>query len=63
MKEEYLIVDPEGGDKTVKASLSNELCHKYSWMTGGQDSYKRWWKERLVTTVEDMDPASDDIAC
>jgi hypothetical protein len=68
MKAKYTIVD-ESSDSTVQVSLEGNGkewfpygrdC--YRWSEAGQNLYRKWWKERLVSTIEDIVPASDAIA-
>jgi hypothetical protein len=56
-------------EETVKVNLAvdGKEWHlggknEYQWEQDEQSLYWKWWKDRLVTTVEDMIPASDAIA-
>ena len=56
-------------DGTVKVKLTGKGHAlvgygraQYEWADGGRDRYRKWWKERLVTTIEDIVAASDAIA-
>jgi hypothetical protein len=67
MKNEYLIADSKGDSGSwlelgQKLGKDDELHWQYRWSTTGRDDYKKWWKERLVATIEDVVPASDAIA-
>jgi hypothetical protein len=62
MKDKYGIKDPATDASVMEHSSENGQKH-YVWSPNGRDSYKRWWKDRLITTIEDIVPASDAIAC
>jgi hypothetical protein len=68
MKEKY-VIEEWMVDRTVKVNLAgggDEWCgygqDRYEWESGGRDFYRKWWKDRLVATIEDLIPASDAIA-
>jgi hypothetical protein len=56
-KEDVTDLHLEGGNTWVPYGTD-----RYEWSSHGRDEYKRWWKERLVTTFVDIVPASDAIA-
>jgi hypothetical protein len=68
MKAKYDIIS-ESEETTVKLNLAGggeewflygQDC--YEWKQDGQNDYQKWWKERLVKTIDDILPASDAIA-
>jgi hypothetical protein len=69
MKAKYSFIEEDAKDATVQANLVGKGkewfrygrdC--YAWADDGRDAYRKWWKERLVRTIEDIVPASDVIA-
>jgi hypothetical protein len=36
--------------------------YHYKWAQDWHNLYRKWWKDRLITTIEDIEPASDAIA-
>jgi hypothetical protein len=65
----YKLEEPSESDGSVKAKIAEgsrwgfkEGNDRYKWTAHGRDQYIKWWRNRLITTLVDIVPASDAIA-
>jgi hypothetical protein len=61
VKAKYNIKEPSA-EAIVKVDLGGKGKNWYDWSRDGRHLYQKWWKERLVDTIEDIVPASNVIA-